>query len=69
MSMMMTPRDKVGRVVLLSEIMTDARDLSSCCVGVEARLDLLANASQQREIHAKQRRGLTNRFLKLIKAG
>ena len=69
MEKMMTPRDKVGSVVFLSEIMSNARDLSSCCVGVEARLDRLANSTHQREIYAQRRRGLSTGFSKLIKAG
>ena len=69
MSKMMTPKDKVGRVVLLSEIVADTRDLSSCCVGVEAHLDLLASSPKQTELHANTRRGLSRHFSKLIKAG
>ena len=69
MAKMMTPGDKVGRVVFLSEIMSDARELSSCCVGVEARLDRLANSTHQREIYAQRRSGLLPGFSKLIKAG
>jgi hypothetical protein len=69
MAKMMTPRDKVGRVVFLSELMSDARDLSSCCLGVEARLDRLANSANQREIYAQRRRGFSTGFSKLIKAG
>ena len=69
MAKMMTPRDKAGHVVFLSEIMSDARDLSSCCVGVEARLDGLANSTNQREIYAQRWRGISTGFSKLIKVG
>ena len=47
MSKMMTPKDKVGRVVFLSEIISDARNASSCCVGAEANLERLATQSRQ----------------------
>jgi hypothetical protein len=36
----MKPRsEKIGRVVFLSEKMDAAREMSSCCVGVEALLE------------------------------
>ena len=39
MSSSLKDRRDVGQVVFLSETMTAARELSSCCVGVEAALE------------------------------
>ena len=69
MAQMMTPRDKVGRVEFLFEKLSDARELSSCCVGVEAHLDCLADLTRQRKLRAPLQRGLASAFQKLIKAG
>ena len=70
MAQMMTPRDKVGRVEFLFEQLSDARELSSCCVGVEAHLDRLADdLTRQRKLRAPRQRGLASGFQKLIKAG
>ena len=69
MSQMMTPKDKVGRVVFLSEIISDARNTSSCCVGAEANLERLATQSRQPEIYTSRKRWFTDRFKKLISTG
>ena len=69
MSKMMTPKDKVGRVVFLSEIISDARNASSCCVGAEANLERLATQSRQPEIYTSRKRWFTDRFKKLISTG
>ena len=69
MSKMMTPKDKVGRVVFLSEIISDARNASSCCVGAEANLERLATQTPQPEIYTSRKRWFTDRFKKLISTG
>lgn len=69
MTRMKSPKGKVGRVVFLSEIMENAREQSSCCVGVEARLESLAEPRMQQEIYSPLLQRVTEGFQKLIKAG
>jgi len=69
LSKMMTPKDKTGHVVNLSDLMTDARDLSSCCVGVEANLDVLADPARQKEVYSERRSKMSFGFSNLIKSG
>lgn len=40
---MLPRKERIGRVEILSERMNLARDMSSCCIGVEAYLDLAAD--------------------------
>lgn len=68
----MKPRsEKIGRVVIFSEKMDAAREMSSCCIGVEA---LLEADAQRTSIHNESalisaKRRLEKAFQRLIKAG
>lgn len=69
MPTMMTPKQKVGRVVFLSELMAGQRALSSCCVGAEARLDSLTDPLRQRELYALRLFERISGFRHLIGSG
>ncbi|MGI9390783.1 MAG: hypothetical protein ACR2O1_12055 [Boseongicola sp.] len=68
----MKPRsDKIGKVEIFSEKMDAARELSSCCIGVEAHLEADANHAPnhpESSLNSTKRR-LEKAFERLIKAG
>ena len=68
----MKPRsDKIGKVEIFSEKMDAAREMSSCCVGVEAHLEADADRtwSHPATPGLSTRLRLTKAFQRLIKAG